>query len=97
MEGQLDEETKTERAQQIRDIADAVSVSIVGDRVGREMDVLVCGLEEDGQVVGRAMCQAPDVDGMTYLPSGNPGDIVRVVIEDTLFYEMEGAPISERI
>lgn len=97
MDDQLDEETKVERAQRVRDIADAVSVSVIGERVGREMDVLVCGAEEDGQVFGRAMCQAPDVDGLTYLPGGKPGDIVRVAIEDTLFYEMEGAPVSERV
>lgn len=97
MDGQIDEDTKIARAQQVRDIADAVSVAIVGERVGREVDVLVCGEEEDGQVFGRAMCQAPDVDGLTYLPEGAPGDVVRVVIEDTLFYEMEGAPVSERL
>ena len=97
MDGQIDEETKIARAQQVRDIADAVSVSIIGERVGREVDVLVCGEEEDGQVFGRAMCQAPDVDGLTYLPGGVPGDVMRVTVEDTLFYEMEGAPVSERV
>ena len=97
MDGQLDEETKVARAQEVRDIADAISVAIIGERVGREMDVLVCGEEEDGQAFGRAMCQAPDVDGVTYVPSGSVGDVVRVTIEDTLFYEMEGTPVSERV
>ena len=35
------------------------------------------------------MCQAPDVDGETYLTEGTVGDIVRVRIADTLLYEME--------
>ena len=54
------------------------------------MDVLVLGREEDGQLFGRAMCQAPEVDGVVYLEEGTVGDIVKVRIEDTLVYEMEG-------
>ena len=54
------------------------------------MDVLIEGREEDGQLFGRAMCQAPEVDGVTYVDDGEPGDIVRVTITDTLLYEMEG-------
>ncbi len=54
------------------------------------MDVLVEGAEEDGQLYGRAMCQAPEVDGVTYLAAGEPGEVVRVRIADTLLYEMEG-------
>lgn len=89
MPNQIDEDTKQERLQELRDIADSVSSHVVSKRVGHAMDVLVLGQEEDGQVYGRAQCQAPDVDGVTYLESGNPGDIRRVTISDTLLYEME--------
>lgn len=89
MPNQIDEDTKQERLQELRDIADSVSSHVVSERVGHAMDVLVLGQEEDGQVYGRAQCQAPDVDGVTYLESGNPGDIRRVTISDTLLYEME--------
>ena len=40
------------------------------------------------------MCQAPDVDGVTYLDAGKPGDIVKARIEDTLLYEMEGTVLT---
>ena len=90
LEGQIDEDEKLFRAQQLRDRADAVSSTVVARRIGRSLDVLVCGQEEDGQRFGRAQCQAPDVDGVTYVPSGEPGDIVSVTIDDTLLYEMEG-------
>lgn len=89
MPNQIDEDTKQERLQELRDIADSVSSHVVSERVGHAMDVLVLGREEDGQVYGRVQCQAPDVDGVTYLESGNPGDIRRVTISDTLLYEME--------
>lgn len=96
LDGQVDDDERAYRAQRLRDVADAVSATVVAGRVGREMDVLVCGEEEDGQVFGRAMCQAPDVDGVTYLAGGRPGEVVRVVVEDTLLYEMEGAVVHGR-
>jgi ribosomal protein S12 methylthiotransferase len=30
------------------------------------------------------------VDGVTFVSEGEPGDVVEVVIADTLLYEMEG-------
>ena len=94
LDGQIDEEVKVERAQRIRDIADAVSSAVIAERIGSKADVLVCGTEEDGQVYGRAMSQAPDVDGVTFLYAGAPGQIVRCTIIDTMFYEMEGEVAS---
>jgi ribosomal protein S12 methylthiotransferase len=90
MEGQIDEDTKEERARDLRAIADSISRVRVADRIGQTMEVLVLGREEDGQLYGRAQCQAPDVDGVTYVHKGAPGDIVTVTITDTLLYEMEG-------
>ena len=63
---------------------------LIASRVGSTVDVLVEGTEEDGQLFGRAMCQAPEVDGVTYVDQGKPGEVVRVKIADTLLYEMEG-------
>lgn len=88
---QVPEEEKRYRAQRMRDLADAASAPRVAERVGRELDVLVLGREEDGQLYGRAMCQAPDVDGVCYLDHGEPGEIVRITVSDVLLYEMEGS------
>ncbi|MCR2036551.1 30S ribosomal protein S12 methylthiotransferase RimO [Adlercreutzia caecimuris] len=88
--GQLDEEEKAERAQVLRDAADACCVPRIAERIGRVMPVLVEGCEEDGQRYGRAQCQAPEVDGVTFVSEGEPGDVVEIVIADTLLYEMEG-------
>ncbi len=87
---QVDEDVKIARAQEVRDLCDAIGEARVSQRVGTEMDVLVLGREEDGQLYGRAMCQAPEVDGVVYLEEGRVGDVVRVKITDTLVYEMEG-------
>ncbi|MCI8452626.1 MAG: 30S ribosomal protein S12 methylthiotransferase RimO [Eggerthellaceae bacterium] len=88
--GQVDEDEKAERAQRLRDAADAASAPLIAARVGRVAEVLVEGAEEDGQLFGRAQCQAPDVDGVTYLDAGEPGQVVAARIVDTLLYEMEG-------
>ena len=85
----MDEDEKRERAQALRDVADAVCTAKVAERVGSVCDVLVEGYEEDGQLYGRARCQAPEVDGVVYLESGDVGGFVRVRIADTLLYEME--------
>lgn len=89
---QIDDEEKADRAQRLRDVADASCMPRIAARVGQEMDVLVEGCEEDGQLFGRAMCQAPEVDGVVYLSEGEIGEMVRVRIVDTLLYEMEGEP-----
>ena len=89
MPGQIDDDAKQDRVRQLRDIADSVSSHIVSQRVGSEMDVLILGREDDGQLYGRAQCQAPDVDGVTYLTNGEVGQFERVTICDSLMYEME--------
>lgn len=86
---QIDDDTKQDRVQRLRDISDAVSSARIAERVGQQMDVLVLGTEDDGQLYGRAMCQAPDVDGVVYLEEGEVGSLVSVEIADTLLYEME--------
>lgn len=86
---QIDDDEKRERAQQLRDLADAACTAHISERVGSKIQVLVEGFEEDGQLYGRALSQAPDVDGSTYLDGGVPGQIVDATIVDTLFYEME--------
>ena len=93
MDCQIDEDEKLARAQQLRDIADAVCTQRIAERIGSTVQVIVCGEEEDGQLYGRAMSQAPDVDGVTYLDAGDPGECVTVTVDDVLLYEMEGSVI----
>ena len=87
---QIDEDEKMRRAQDLRDLADSLSTARIANRIGKTMPVLVCGCEDDGQLYGRAMCQAPDVDGVVYIDDGEVGMVRDALIEDTLLYEMEG-------
>lgn len=88
--GQIDDDTKQERLRILRDIADTVSASQLARFVSSKLEVIILGYEEDGQLFGRSQYQAPDVDGITYVDSGEVGQIVTVTIDDTLYYEMEG-------
>ena len=87
---QIDEDEKAERAQVLRDAADAACGPRIAERIGKGAIVLVEGTEEDGQRFGRAQCQAPEVDGVTYVSRGEIGAFVPCTIADTLLYEMEG-------
>ncbi len=87
---QLDEETRNERAQRIRDLADAISQGLVASRIGLDVPVLIESREDDGQLVGRTQHQAPEVDGETFVDAGEVGEIVMVRLVDTMMYEMEG-------
>ena len=86
---QIDEDTKQERLQTIRDLADAVSAQKIAQRIDEKVNVLVLGAEEDGQLYGRCQSQAPEVDGVTYIENAAVGHFVSATITDTLLYEME--------
>ena len=88
--GQVDEDVKIARAQAVRDVADTISTARIARRIGTFCDVLIEGVEEDGQLFGRAFFQAPEVDGSVYVDSGEIGGIVSVKLVDSLFYELEG-------
>lgn len=101
-DGQLDEDEKQWRAEHLRSVADALSSQVISSRVKSTVSVLVDGVEEDGQVFGRTMQQAPEVDGVTYIldvkESGDGykcnksdlvGSIVNATVSDTLMYDME--------
>ncbi len=88
--GQIEDDEREDRAQRLRDIADTACSQRISARCGSVLDVLVEGREPDGALFGRAMCQAPEVDGVTYVESGMIGDVVPVRIEDTFLYDMEG-------
>lgn len=72
-------------------LADSVSQTSLARFIGKEVDVLVLGQEEDGALFGRSAYQAPDVDGVTFIDEGKVGEAVPIMIEDVLYYEMEGS------
>lgn len=90
MPDQIPKRTRVRRAQRLRDIADEIGVERVSRLVGRELEVLVEGVDEaEGMTVGRWRGQAPEVDGEVLLDEGVVGELVRVRVVDSFGYDME--------
>ncbi len=87
---QVDEEEKQYRLSEITDLVDSISASKIREKIGHKYKVIIEGQEEDGQLYGRALFQAPEVDGLVYVDKGKPGDIVEVTMIDSLLYDLEG-------
>jgi ribosomal protein S12 methylthiotransferase len=91
MPDQVPNRTIIARAQRLRDAADEIGVEKVADLIGRTLDVLVEGVDEEGRTFGRHRGQAPEIDGFVILDTAAAaGEIVSAVIVDTLGYDLIG-------
>lgn len=87
---QVDEEEKSYRLGEITDLVDSIAASKIRERIGQTFKVIIEGQEEDGQLYGRALFQAPEVDGLVYVDKGMPGQVVEAEMIDSLLYDLEG-------
>ena len=95
MPGQVPLRTRRARAQRLRDLADEIGFERAASRVGDAVEVLVEGIDPDeGVVIGRWRGQAPEIDGLVLLDSGEAGQIVSAKIVDSLGYDLEGEVIA---
>ena len=78
----LDEDVIEERRAAIADLATELVAQRAEDRIGETVQVLVEAVE-DGEIIGRAHHQGPEVDGVTILTNADPsllGTIVEAVV-----------------
>jgi len=86
------EAVKEERFERLMALQSRISAEVLQGKVGREVEVLVDGLE-DGWVVGRGHADAPEIDGNVYIrdaASLQAGDLVRVRVEEAGEYDLYG-------
>lgn len=89
--GRVPADIAAERAQRLRDIADETGMERAAARVGETYQVLVEGLDEDGDLYGRTAGQAPEVDGVTFVESAvEPGTFVDLLITGSAGYDLIG-------
>jgi ribosomal protein S12 methylthiotransferase len=89
MPGQVPLRTRRARAQRLRDVCDEVGFEKASDLVGSTLEVLVEGIDEDGEPFGRHRGQAPEVDGVVLLDRDVPaGEVVMAEIVDALGYDL---------
>jgi ribosomal protein S12 methylthiotransferase len=91
LDGQVSARTRSARAQRLRDLAFDIGTAKAASLVGRTLEVLVEGVDEEGVTVGRHRGQAPEVDGLVLLDRDvRPGTLVDVEIVDALGYDLVG-------
>ncbi|MBK9079234.1 MAG: 30S ribosomal protein S12 methylthiotransferase RimO [Hyphomicrobium sp.] len=90
LEGAVPEEVKEERWHRFMEAQKAVSASLLAEKVGRVIDVLIDEVDEDG-ALGRSKWDAPEIDGSVFLNGDTgvkPGDIVRAKVVEADDYDL---------
>ncbi|WP_211830299.1 30S ribosomal protein S12 methylthiotransferase RimO [Kistimonas asteriae] len=93
--GAVPEEVKEERWERLMEVQQRISAEKLQEKVGRQMQVLVDGTNEDGDVFGRTYADAPDIDGVVWLENGQglqPGDLTDVEIFEADEYDLYARP-----
>jgi MiaB/RimO family radical SAM methylthiotransferase len=75
----LSHDVITERLRHVQEIQDDITAAANASVVGSTFEVLIDQVEE-GQAVGRSYREAPEIDGMILLDSGDPGEWVTATI-----------------
>lgn len=90
LDGAVPDEVKQERWDRFMAHQQAISTARLAKRVGREIDVLIDEVDEDG-AVGRSSADAPEIDGCVYVESDTPlkpGDLIRARVTDSDEYDL---------
>jgi ribosomal protein S12 methylthiotransferase len=96
LDGAVPEDVKEERWHRFMAAQQEVSREILAGRVGREIDVIIDEVDEEG-ALGRSVWDAPEIDGSVFLngdTSVGAGDIVRATVVHADEYDLwaERAP-----
>jgi ribosomal protein S12 methylthiotransferase len=93
MKGQIHHATKKRRVQALYRVQEEISAKILQSFIGKEIEVLCDGIDyEKNCFVGRAYCNAPDIDGKVYFhtPFAEQGKRYTVAIERADSYDLYG-------
>ncbi len=94
--GAVPEDVKEERWHRFMAAQTAISTRRLAMKVGRDLDVLIDAVDDDGGASGRSKYDAPEIDGEVHLRDASGvavGDIVRVRIEDSDDADLFGVPV----
>ena len=95
--GAVPEEVKEERYARLMEKTAAISAAKLQAKIGRTLDVIIDAADEDGGATGRSKADAPEIDGEVHLRDTTglqPGDVVRVHIEDADEHDLFGVAIA---
>lgn len=93
-EGQIAEEVKEDRKDEIMELQQEIAFEKSSAQVGRTLEVMIEGnLPDDGVYIARTYMDAPDVDGYVFVESGwnlESGDFITVKIVGARGYDLIG-------
>jgi ribosomal protein S12 methylthiotransferase len=94
MAGQIDEETKLSRRDELMELQMEISSDLSERAIGRVLEVMVEGkVAEENSYAARSYGDAPDVDGYVFITTDEvlcSGDFVSVKITGSLDYDLTG-------
>lgn len=98
MDGQIDEQTKQDRYDEIMSIQLVISAKKNEEKIGRTVRVLCEGFDTAAEThYGRSEADAPDVDGRIYFSSKRKipaGEFVNVKITEAMDYDLIGFELT---
>ncbi len=91
---QVPGDVKSQRRAALMTAQQEIAFSTGSAMVGKQLEVLVDGVDDEGRCVGRWYGQAPDIDGVCCLTEpGEVGALVSVTVSDRDGYDLIVAPI----
>lgn len=99
MEGQIEEELKEERRDELMELQQEISLEKGNNRIGQELMVMIEGkVSGESAYIGRTYGDAPNVDGYLFVQTGEllmTGDFARVRVTGALEYDLIGELADE--
>ena len=86
------DELKQERWDRFMTAQQRISIERLERRIGSDIDVIIDAIEDD-RIIARSIGDAPEIDGLVYLPHSNTiavGEITTVRINDSDEYDLYG-------
>jgi len=95
MDGQIDEDVKIQRLDQLMQLQQQIAFQVGKARMGTTCEVLLEDME-NGEWRGRSQLEAPDTDGIIWVRTDKvhvPGEYIQVRITDASEYDLYGEEI----
>ena len=91
LDGHVDKDVKQARFDAFMETQAAISHARGQAQIGKDIDVLIDEVDEDGAAYGRSSADAPEIDGVVTIEEGgglSSGDIVSVRVTDADHYDL---------
>jgi len=96
MKGQVRSDIKEKRKDALMRLQLEISLKQNIEKIGKEFEVMVDEIDEDGSYIGRTRYDAPEIDNSVIFTSERslkPGDITKVKITDAFDYDLVGMEV----